>query len=109
MARNMEFSYSRNQYFVWVIGCFLNLVNFLKLRDSIDSLYPLKRNQKVWLLSSLAIRAGGEWCLPQIENACSTSPQSLPHCSPPRPVVLLLSMLSAGLDSKLYSSPAWTT
>lgn len=31
MARNMEFSYCRNQYLMWVTEYFLTLVNLLKL------------------------------------------------------------------------------
>lgn len=47
MAKNVKFSYSRNQYFIQVTEHFLNLVNLLKLRDLADCLHPSKRSQKV--------------------------------------------------------------
>lgn len=55
----------------------------------------LKKKPEGLALFCLTIKAGGEWCLPQVENTCSTSPPSPPLCSPPRPGLLLLSMLSA--------------
>ena len=75
-------------------GIFFNFSQSSKI-DFADGLHPWKRSQKIWPLSCLTTRAGGEWCLPQVGNTCSTSPLSPPPCSPPGPGPLLLFMQSA--------------